>query len=137
MLNLESSNGSIFKSSPFLSNSAPSSASTPFFPSFEFWEIFEFKENIFPKLWKLKKKRFHSKIKCWKVSSRENYSFFTKISEIFCLASLGIVNANIVGEFTASAVHKQIVVEASFWKIYNLSDLLIYGEFLKSHKEIL
>ena len=45
---------------------------------------------------------------------RENHSFFTKISEIFYLASLGIVNANIVGEFTASAVHKQIVVEESF-----------------------
>lgn len=28
-----------------------------FFPSFEFWEIFEFKENIFPKLWKIKKKK--------------------------------------------------------------------------------
>ena len=38
----------------------------------------------------------------------------TKISEIFYLTSLGIVNANIVGEFTASAVHKQIVVEESF-----------------------
>ena len=50
---------------------------------------------------------------------RENHSFFTNISEIFYLASLGIVNANIVGEFTASAVHKQIVVEESFWKIYN------------------
>ena len=45
---------------------------------------------------------------------RENYFFSIKILEIFYLASLGIVNANIVGEFTASAVHKQIVVEESF-----------------------
>ena len=44
-------------------------------------------------------------------------NFDNKILEIFYLTSLGIVNANIVGEFTASAVHKQIVVEESFQKI--------------------
>ena len=44
----------------------------------------------------------------------------TKILEIFYLTSLGIVNANIVGEFTASAVHKQIVVEESFQQMSNL-----------------
>ena len=45
----------------------------------------------------------------------------TKILEIFYLTSLGIVNANIVGEFTASAVHKQIVVEESFQQMSNFN----------------
>ena len=59
---------------------------------------------------------------------RENYFFSIKILEIFYLASLGIVNANIVGEFTASAVHKQIVVEESFWKKLQLYPICLFLE---------